>query len=103
VLHMEKVPKLIDKIREKVPDSYIVGFKAETGLDSDALVEEAEKVMERAQLDLIIANDASVMGDDETQVEIVSGDGAPETVRTARGTKQYVAEAILDEVEKNLG
>ncbi|MDY6775119.1 MAG: bifunctional phosphopantothenoylcysteine decarboxylase/phosphopantothenate--cysteine ligase CoaBC [Halobacteria archaeon] len=98
VLDMEKVPKLIDQVRDEVPDAYIVGFKAETGLDEDDLVGEAEKVMERASLDLIVANDASVMGDDETSVRILGVDG----VETQRGSKTEVAKRILDEVEGSL-
>lgn len=98
VLHMEKVPKLIDQVREREPDSYIVGFKAETGLERDDLVNEAREVMDRAELDLMVANDAGVMGDDDTEVVLI--DGGEQDVR---GSKEDVAEAILDAVERGLG
>jgi phosphopantothenoylcysteine decarboxylase/phosphopantothenate--cysteine ligase len=98
VLEMEKVPKLIDKVREEVPDAFIIGFKAETDLDRDTLAEEARTVMERAGLDLIVANDASVMGDDETTVEILTD----EEGETAEGDKRDVAGRILDAVEQRL-
>ncbi|MDY6779070.1 MAG: phosphopantothenoylcysteine decarboxylase, partial [Halobacteria archaeon] len=98
VLEMEKVPKLIDRVREKAPEAYVVGFKAETGLERDALIAEAREVMERASLNLIVANDASVMGEDETSVEIVD-EGWNET---ASGMKDEVADAILDAVERDL-
>jgi len=98
VLEMEKVPKLLDKVREAVPDAFIVGFKAETGLDREALVEEARGVMRRADLDLMVANDASVMGDDETEVEVVTEDWS----ETASGSKRDVAGSILDAVERRL-
>ncbi len=98
VLEMEKVPKLVDKVRDTVPDAFIVGFKAETGLDREALVDEAREVMRRAELDLMVANDASVMGDDETQVEVVTEDWS----ETATGTKRDVAGRILDSVERRL-
>jgi len=98
VLEMEKVPKLVDKVREAVPDAFIVGFKAETGLDREALAEEARAVMRRAKLDLMVANDASVMGDDETEVEILTEDWS----ETARGDKRDVAGPVLDAVERHL-
>jgi len=97
-LEMQKVPKLVDKVREAAPDAFIVGFKTETGLDREALVAEARGVMERASLDLMVANDASVMGDDETEVEIVTEDWG----EAARGTKREVADSVLDAVERRL-
>ena len=98
VLEMEKVPKLVDKVREAAPDAFIVGFKAETGLDRDALADEARDVMGRAGLDLMVANDASVMGDDETRVEILTEDWG----ETATGDKREVAGKILNAVERRL-
>lgn len=98
VLHMEKVPKLVDKVREKSPDSYIVGFKAETGLDRDTLISEARGVMERVGLDLVVANDAGVMGKDDASVILVTdGNGTDVT-----GSKDEIAEVILDVVEQGL-
>ncbi|MFP4187959.1 MAG: bifunctional phosphopantothenoylcysteine decarboxylase/phosphopantothenate--cysteine ligase CoaBC [Halobacteriales archaeon] len=98
VLEMEKVPKLVDKVREASSDAFIVGFKAETDLDRDALADEARGVMERAGLDLMVANDASVMGDDETRVEILTEDWG----EAAEGDKREVAGRILDAVERRL-
>ena len=98
VLEMQKVPKLVDKVRDAAPDAFIVGFKAETGLDRDALADEARGVMERAGLDLMVANDASVMGDDETRVEILTEDWG----ETAEGDKRDVARSVLDAVERRL-
>ncbi|MFP4174939.1 MAG: bifunctional phosphopantothenoylcysteine decarboxylase/phosphopantothenate--cysteine ligase CoaBC [Halobacteriales archaeon] len=98
VLEMEKVPKLVDKVREASSDAFIVGFKAETDLDREALADEARGVMERAGLDLMVANDASVMGDDETRVEILTEDWG----EAAEGDKREVAGRILDAVERRL-
>jgi phosphopantothenoylcysteine decarboxylase/phosphopantothenate--cysteine ligase len=98
VLEMEKVPKLVDKVREEVPEAFILGFKAETGLDREALAKEARGVMERADLDLMVANDADVMGDDETSVEVVTEDWS----ETAEGDKREVAGRVLDAVERRL-
>ncbi len=98
VLEMQKVPKLVDRVREKVPEAYIVGFKAETDVDRDSLIEEAREVMRRADLDLMVANDASVMGEDDTTVEVVTDDWS----EAFRGSKADVAGVIVDSVERGL-
>jgi phosphopantothenoylcysteine decarboxylase/phosphopantothenate--cysteine ligase len=49
----------------------LVGFKAETGGDDDAMVARARETMRRAGLAFVVANDASVMGDDDTRALIV--------------------------------
>ena len=97
-LELKKVPKLIDRVREIDPSLYIVGFKAETGLDRNQLISEARDVMDRAGLDLVAANDASVMGSDETHVEIVEEDW----IETVEGSKREVADSILDKIERDI-
>ncbi len=98
VLEMEKVPKLLDKVREDAPDAFVVGFKTETGLDREELAEEARSVMRRADLDLMVANDASVMGKDETDVEVLT----EEWSEKAEGDKREVVGRVLDAVERRL-
>ncbi len=98
VLHMEKVPKLVDRVRDAAPEAFVVGFKAETDEDRDHLIEQAREVMERAGLDLVVANDASVMGSDDTQVELVTEDWS----EAFSGSKSEVAGVIVDSVERGL-
>ncbi len=82
-LTLEPTPKLIDTVRKAHPDLPIVGFKAETpgtGNDeqatTDALVSEAQRIMERADLSFVVANDARVMGSDQTSTVFVYPDSA---------------------------
>ena len=99
-LPMEKVPKLVDRIREAVPEAYMVGFKAETDGDRDALVAAARETMDRARLDLVVANDADTMGSDDASVVFVGpSEGDEEDVT---GSKRDVARAIWDRVEEDL-
>jgi len=97
-LELEPTPKLIDSVRETYPDLPIVGFKAETGGDDDAMVGEATRLRDRVGLAFVVANDASVMGDDETRVLLVD-----EGVETASGTKDRVAGVIADRLAVELG
>ena len=93
-VELEPTPKLIDSVREAYPDLPIVGFKAETSGDDAAMVAEAERIRDRVGLAFVVANDASVMGDDETRVLLVGEAGAdPEE---AAGSKDAVAGRIAD-------
>jgi len=98
---LEPTPKLIDSVREAYPDLPIVGFKAETSGDDDAMVAEAKRVRDRVGLAFVVANDASVMGDDETRVLLVGDEGTePEE---AVGSKDAVAGRIADRLAAELG
>jgi len=90
-LNLTPTPKLIDAVRESFPDLPIVGFKAETGADDDAMVAAAREVRDRVGLAFVVANDASVMGGDRTRVLLVDDD-----VAEASGSKDQVAGVIAD-------
>ncbi len=77
-LGLEPTPKLIDEVREEQPNLTIVGFKAETSGDDDAMVEQARTTMDRADLSFVVANDASVMGAEETRTLFVRADSVTE-------------------------
>jgi phosphopantothenoylcysteine decarboxylase/phosphopantothenate--cysteine ligase len=83
VLELEPTPKLIDTVREAHPDLPIVGFKAETEGDDEAIVEQARETLARAELAFVVGNDASVMGGDDTRALLVY----PDEYETVEGTK----------------
>ncbi|MGQ4554726.1 bifunctional phosphopantothenoylcysteine decarboxylase/phosphopantothenate--cysteine ligase CoaBC [Halobellus sp. GM3] len=70
-LELRPTPKLLDDVREAHPSLPIVGFKAETSGDDEAMVAAARGILERSGLAFVVANDASVMGDDETRTLFV--------------------------------
>ena len=75
-LDLEPTPKLIDGVREAYPDLPIVGFKAETSGEDEKMIEAARGILARSDLAFVVANDASVMGDDETRTLFVDADDA---------------------------
>lgn len=77
-LTLRPAPKLIDAVREVHQDLPIVGFKAETDSGDETLVSEARRIRDRSDLSFVVANDASVMGDNETRVLFVREDGYTE-------------------------
>ncbi|MFB6304759.1 MAG: bifunctional phosphopantothenoylcysteine decarboxylase/phosphopantothenate--cysteine ligase CoaBC, partial [Haloferacaceae archaeon] len=72
-LELEPVPKLIDAVRDERPDLTVVGFKAETSGDDEAMAAEARRIADRAGLAFVVANDASVMGEERTRALVVRG------------------------------
>jgi len=74
VLELEPTPKLLDTVRESHPDLPMVGFKAETTDDEDAIVEQARTLQERVGLAFVVGNAANVMGATETRAVLVDGE-----------------------------
>ncbi|AKU07155.1 bifunctional phosphopantothenoylcysteine decarboxylase/phosphopantothenate--cysteine ligase CoaBC [Haloferax gibbonsii] len=97
-LDLEPAPKLIDAVRESKPDLTIVGFKAETTGDDEAMVGEARRIMDRVGLAFVVANDASVMGADETRALVVRADETSEYV----GSKDGLGARVADELKTEL-
>jgi phosphopantothenoylcysteine decarboxylase/phosphopantothenate--cysteine ligase len=98
-LDLEPTPKLIDTVREADPDLTIVGFKAETDGDDEAMVERARDLLDRVGLAFVVANDASVMGEAETRTLFVR----PEDVSEFAGSKTALGARVADELAAELG
>jgi phosphopantothenoylcysteine decarboxylase/phosphopantothenate--cysteine ligase len=94
-LELQPAPKLIDDVRAANPALPIVGFKAETSGDDEAMVEQARELASRVDLSFVVANDASVMGADETRALLVREDDTEEFV----GTKLGLGERVADELD----
>ncbi|MGB9926993.1 MAG: bifunctional phosphopantothenoylcysteine decarboxylase/phosphopantothenate--cysteine ligase CoaBC [Methanosarcina sp.] len=102
VLKLKPTRKLIKECRERYPDLLIVGFKAETGVESKELFRRAEETLKNSKLDLIAANDVAKggMGTEENELYLLKKDGSgPKAVR---GSKRVLAAAILEEIHRLL-
>ena len=73
-LDLDPTPKLLDGARDAHPDLPIVGFKAETSGDDDAMADAARDLRDRLNCAFVVANDASVMGADDTRALLVGAD-----------------------------
>ncbi|MFC4356694.1 bifunctional phosphopantothenoylcysteine decarboxylase/phosphopantothenate--cysteine ligase CoaBC [Halobium salinum] len=98
-LELERVPKLVDTIREARPDLPIVGFKAESGGDDEAMVGKARELLSRVGLAFVVANDASVMGDDGTRALVVRSGATSEF----EGSKAALGGRVAEELAVELG
>ena len=89
-LELAPVPKVLPAIRARCRN--VIGFKAEAGLDKEALIAKARKRMEEYDLPAIVANDIDVAGKTSSNAVIVTKDGTKDIT----GKKANVADSILD-------
>ncbi|WP_256298997.1 bifunctional phosphopantothenoylcysteine decarboxylase/phosphopantothenate--cysteine ligase CoaBC [Haloarchaeobius salinus] len=77
-LSLSPTAKLLDTVRTEHPDLRMVGFKTETSGDDDAMVAAARETAARAGLAFVVANDASVMGEESSRALLVHEEGYSE-------------------------
>ncbi|WP_258084278.1 bifunctional phosphopantothenoylcysteine decarboxylase/phosphopantothenate--cysteine ligase CoaBC [Thermococcus thermotolerans] len=99
-LELGPTPKIIDRVKELQPDVFLVGFKAETGLSEEELIEAARKQIERAGSDLVVANTLKAFGSEENEVILVGRDFVKKLPRMG---KRELAGRLLDEVVSVIG
>lgn len=87
-------PKVLDTVKEAYPELHCIGFKAEHAAEDADLIDAARDQLERIDAPFVVANDASVMGDDESRIIIV--EASAETPLT--GDKTELAEHIVDKI-----
>ena len=84
------VQKVLPLIRKKC--GTVVGFKAESGLTTEKLIEKARERLEEYDLTAVVANDTSSAGKSDSDVILVTKDDVIEI----SGTKAHNSELILD-------
>ena len=95
-LALEPTPKLLDSIRQAHPELPMVGFKAETTGDDDAMVDQAAALRDRVDLAFVVANDASVMGASETRALLVDSEtNTPADCETVEGSKRELGNRVV--------
>jgi phosphopantothenoylcysteine decarboxylase / phosphopantothenate---cysteine ligase len=90
-LALSRTKDILDELgKTKSKNQKLIGFAAET----DDLEANAREKLLNKKLDLIIANDIQVSGQDNTKVLIISN----KTVNSVHGSKFHVANQILDQI-----
>jgi phosphopantothenoylcysteine decarboxylase/phosphopantothenate--cysteine ligase len=98
-LELHPTPKLIDTVREEVPKLPIVGFKVETEGGKEHLVERARDIIARTDLAFVVGNQASVMGEAETEAVLVRPGSVEEYAGSKPGLGARVAEELATELD----
>ena len=89
-MRLVPVPKVLPLICKKCQK--VIGFKAESGLSSDELVERARSRIDAYGLSAVIANDIDSAGKSSSSAIIVTR----EKQKNITGPKENIADSILD-------
>ena len=92
VIELVRNPDILLEMSRKKEKQLLVGFAAET----NDIKENALKKLKKKNLDIIVANNASVMGSDENVIEIIRKDRT--SVEISQKSKVELAYDILSEV-----
>ena len=92
VIELVRNTDILLEMSKKKEKQLLVGFAAET----NNIKENALKKLEKKNLDIIVANNASVMGSDENVIEIIKKDRT--SVEISQKSKIELAYDILNEV-----
>ena len=92
VIELVRNPDILLEMSRKKEKQLLVGFAAET----NDIRENALKKLEKKNLDIIVANNASVMGSDENVIEIIKKDRT--SLEISQKSKMELAYDILSEV-----
>ncbi|EEX73294.1 bifunctional phosphopantothenoylcysteine decarboxylase/phosphopantothenate--cysteine ligase CoaBC [Leptotrichia hofstadii] len=92
VIELVRNPDILLEMSRKKEKQLLVGFAAET----NDIRENALKKLEKKNLDIIVANNASVMGSDENVIEIIKKDRT--SMEISQKSKIELAYDILSEV-----
>jgi phosphopantothenoylcysteine decarboxylase/phosphopantothenate--cysteine ligase len=99
-IKLVKAPKIIDIVKNKQKDIFLVGFKAETDISKKELVNRAKKKLKESNADMIIANDIGRSYNKDTsynEIVIVNSNG---TTNVPRTKKEKLSKIICKNIEK---
>lgn len=98
MIKLKPLPKIIDKVKELSPKTFLVAFKADYKLSNEKLIERAYDLLKTSNADLVVANDVSRknvgFGVDTNEVFIV--DKARNVIHIPLSSKQVIAIRLLD-------
>jgi phosphopantothenoylcysteine decarboxylase/phosphopantothenate--cysteine ligase len=104
VIELEPTPKIIDGIKSKYPEIFLLAFRAQHDLSEDDLIADAAARATKANADLIAVNDVSRSGAgfevDTNEIYLVTQDGEREHLPL--GTKGEIARKIVAAVVRRI-
>jgi len=97
-----RAPKIIDIIKNKQTNIFLIGFKAETNISKKELVNRAKKKLKESKADMIIANDIGRnYNKDPSFNEIIIVDSKG-TTNVPRTKKERLSKIICKNIEKRI-
>jgi phosphopantothenoylcysteine decarboxylase/phosphopantothenate--cysteine ligase len=98
-LKLNPTPKVIRKFRDLNPDTFLVGFKAESVSEDRELIMRAFERMKEVGMDLVVANDLSDVTESSNTVLTIT---PTKEVFKASGKKEHLARFIMDKTVERL-
>ncbi|MBQ6218426.1 MAG: bifunctional phosphopantothenoylcysteine decarboxylase/phosphopantothenate--cysteine ligase CoaBC [Methanosphaera sp.] len=103
MIKFTKLPKLLKRIKEINPETYVVGFKAEAGITEEQLINKARDRMNKYDTDLMVANDILVknggVGSENNEVIIIDKENHE---KIPLDTKENIAKKIIQKIVKTI-
>lgn len=102
-IKLHRAPKIIDNIKKLQKDIFLVGFKAETNISRQQLIQLARQKMQESNSDMIIANDVGVKyqkNREQNQVYVMDRSG--KITDSGRKNKLEISKFIRKQIEKKL-
>ena len=96
-LNLVKTPKVTPIIRELVPDARFIGFKLESNVSEDELINRAYQSLQSYGLDAVLANDLDKVTAESHEAVIIGKDGG---IMGRAGTKAEIANLVRDIISK---
>lgn len=95
---LEPTAKLVDRIREKAPEAFLVKFKLQVGLTKEELYDIAFNSLKASNANLIVANDLDHMDGENHVAYVIDPDGQSQEART----KVEMCNLLANEISKRL-
>lgn len=103
-IKLKPLPKIIDKVKELSPKTFLVAFKADYRLSDEELIDKAYELLKASNADLVVANDVGKKGTgfgvDTNEVFVV--DKARNFIHIPLSSKQVIASKLLDIILKSI-
>jgi phosphopantothenoylcysteine decarboxylase/phosphopantothenate--cysteine ligase len=101
-LKLKRVPKMINEIKKIQKDVFLVGFKAETNVSRQALIQSSRKKMIESRADMIVANDIGLEYKQNSNKNNVIIIDSKKSIESGRKDKSKIARFIRNEIEKRI-
>ena len=99
-IKLYRAPKIIDNIKKLQKDIFLVGFKAETNLTRQQLIQSAKKKLKESNSDLIIANDIGVQYQKNRELNhVLIVDKSSKIADSGRKKKNEISKFITKQIE----
>jgi len=103
VIKLQRAPKIIDHIKKIQPDTFLVGFKAETDISKKSLVDSARRKLRESSADMIIANDIGSRYQKDPQYnEVLIIDSFGKVISSGKKKKSEISKFIRKQIESRL-